>query len=144
MTSPAPSRLLPTSPVAAELRARLDAIKESWRLGTPADACAALSADAELRANKPALLDLAYEEFRIRVEAGEEVDVEAFCERFPAFRTSLRRELKFNSIISELKESLAVPTGEAGGRLRQPPQPQRWPQTGEIVGDLLLAIALAQ
>jgi tetratricopeptide (TPR) repeat protein len=120
------------------LRARLDAIKESWRLGTPADACAALSADAELRANKPALLDLAYEEFRIRVEAGEEVDVEAFCERFPAFRTSLRRELKFNSIISELKESLAVPTGEAGGRLRQPPQPQRWPQTGEIVGDLLL------
>jgi serine/threonine protein kinase len=135
----------PVSAIAPVLRVRLDTIKEAWRQGGRADALAALSREPDLLNCKGALIDLACEEFYLRLEAGEDVDPDAFCEGFPAFQTSLRRALHFDSLFENLKESLPEPVrGTASQksptewRFRLPPQPARWPGPGEAVGDLLL------
>ena len=65
--------------------------RRSGRSGraAPPDAQEALARRPELRAVKSLVLDLAYEEFCLRYAAGERPDVDAFCDRFPTFKSSL-------------------------------------------------------
>src|SRR5262249_1976585 len=70
-----------------------EAIKRSWAQGKPPDARAALDRDPALQGDKSVVLGLAYEEYCLRCEAGEQIDAEEYCGRFPAHRSSLRRML---------------------------------------------------
>jgi serine/threonine protein kinase len=102
------------------------AIKECWGRGETPDAAAALALHPELRTDKSAVLDLAYEEYCLRAEAGEMPETEAFCARFPAYRSSLRRLLTTHAF-------LALNSGRIDSAA-----PVRWPEPGERHGDFTL------
>src|SRR5437764_11979779 len=74
-------------------RERASAAKHARSQGAPPDALAVLENDPELLADKSAAVDLAYEEFCRRTEAGERPDPEEFVARFPAYKASLRNVL---------------------------------------------------
>jgi serine/threonine protein kinase len=102
------------------------AIKASWGTDAMPDAAAALALHPELLADKSAVLDLAYEEYCQRAEAGQSPEPESFCARFPAYRSSLRRLLAAHQFLAA---NSAV--------LRAAPEP-RWPEPGQRWGDLTL------
>ena len=93
-------------------------IKDRWGQGASPDAQEALNQHPELLAEKSVVLDLAYEEYCQRLEAGEKVDPDLFCERFPAHRTSLRRLLQAHRFLDENSHFLVA--------LRTP----AWPEPG--------------
>src|SRR5262249_17979227 len=80
------------SQLASQLRAR-------WDRGETADVLAALAEYPELAAEKAVALDLAYEEYCRRREAGEDVDPDSFCARFPSLRVSLRKQLEAHAFL---------------------------------------------
>jgi serine/threonine protein kinase/Flp pilus assembly protein TadD len=149
------SSILP--PVAAALRQRIEAIRENWRGGELPDARAILGQNPELGSSKPAVVELAYEEFCLRREAGEILDPDAFAAGFGAFRTAVRRQLRFDSFLGGQAASLAAPLeseiaaafGAAppqppAERLHGPAQPRCWPQAGETLGDFTLVRLLGK
>jgi serine/threonine protein kinase/Tfp pilus assembly protein PilF len=78
------------------------------------------SADPPTPSERSDLIDRAYGEYRQLRGAGVAVDPDAFCARFPAFQTSLRRLLEVHREVEEnpaLLDQLGV----------------RWPQTGDEV-----------
>lgn len=115
----------------ARLRAaRAEAIKEAWRVGQPPDAAAAMRDNPDIAADRAAALDLAYEEFCAREEAGEALDSGAFCARF-SFGTSLRRLLAVHRFLDDHPDALGdVPTS--------------WPNAGDRVGDFLVVRELGR
>ncbi len=123
MSLPEPPPSLP--PAAA-------ALKDRWVRGAAPDAAAALAEHPELLADKSVVLDLAYEEFCLRAEAGAAPDPEEFCDRFPAYRSSLRRLLATHQLLAE--HSVAL--GSA--------PPPRWPAPGERWGDFTLVRELGR
>jgi tetratricopeptide (TPR) repeat protein len=84
----------------AELRKLLSA-------GQPIDVSALLAGHPELAEDKSLLLDLAYEAFCQKHEAGTAVDPEEFCGRFPAYRSSLRRLLGVHQFLEQHPQFLA-------------------------------------
>ncbi len=103
---------------------KADGIKKAWREGQAPDALAALANDPDLAADRQLAVDLAYEEYCTRQEAGEQVDPELFCSRFP-FRHSLLQLLNLHHFLDEHPDILnRVPT--------------HWPAPGDTVGDFLL------
>ncbi len=62
----------------------------TWRSGKSPDAEEILERHPRLRDQHSLVLDLAYEEYCLRREAGERVAVSTFCERFPTVCKSLR------------------------------------------------------
>jgi tetratricopeptide (TPR) repeat protein len=117
--------------IAAGPRGRASAAKHAWSHGAPPDALAVLEQDPELLADKAAVIDLAYEEFCRRTEAGDVPDAEAFVARFPAFQSSLRRVLRAHLFLMD------------NGALLEEPAP-RWPEAGERLGDLTLVRELGR
>ncbi|HEY1192245.1 MAG TPA: hypothetical protein VGE74_31765, partial [Gemmata sp.] len=103
---------------------RAESVKREWQLGQRPDAAAALRADPEIAADRAVALDLAYEEFCSREEAGEALDADEFCAQFP-FGASLRRLLTVHQFLG------AHPDALAGA-------PPAWPTAGESVGDFLV------
>ncbi|NQT11375.1 MAG: protein kinase [Planctomycetes bacterium] len=69
--------------------------------GRPFDAKNLLDEHPELGARKSIVLDLAYEEFCQRTEAGESVDAEGYCREFPAFERSLRHLIEVHEFLDE-------------------------------------------
>ena len=68
-------------------------------------------------AERSDLIDRAYEEYCERLDAGDAVDPDEFCARFPAFETSLRRLLQAHNNLEndpELLRELSVRWPEAG------------------------------
>ena len=94
---------------------------DRWRGGEPPDTRAVLAAHPEILAQKSTVLDLAYEEFCLRTEAGEIIPASTFCDKFPTYRHSLQRLL-------EAHEYLQVNSG-ATAMLGQP----KWPGIGERI-----------
>ena len=85
MTSPA--RNLESSTAESLVRAVID----RWRGGAPPDAAGFLSANQEVRDHKSLVMDLIYEEYCLRNEAGETLVPSTFCRKFPTYRQSLQR-----------------------------------------------------
>jgi serine/threonine protein kinase len=82
------------------------------------DAQAYLAAHPEKATDKAFVVDLAYEEWCRRREAGEQPDLEAFCARFPLFQSTLIDLLGTHSFLAgNLRFSAAC-------------QPTPWPQCG--------------
>src|SRR5262245_22797930 len=101
------------------IRSLVSSIKDRWLRGTPADARAVLSEHPELQGDKSTVLELAYEEYCVRWETGNPPDPDEFCERFPTYKTSLRRLLEAHRCIEE------TPSPKAELRSR------RWPEPGD-------------
>jgi serine/threonine protein kinase len=119
---------LPPAPAGGSGSGLLSQVKDCWARGEPADARAVLARYPELGAEKSAVLDLAYEEYCRHLEVGQRPDPDEFCQRFPAFRTSLRRLLAAHHCIE----------GNTTGGAEEPPA--RWPEPG----DTFLGFALTQ
>jgi serine/threonine protein kinase len=83
------------------------------------NAGALLAERPELGDRKSIVMELAYEEFCQRVEAGESVDREAFCGQFPGCENSLHRLIEVHEFLDE--NSHLVPTVEVD-----------WPEPGEL------------
>jgi eukaryotic-like serine/threonine-protein kinase len=103
---------------------RAEAIKQAWRAGGRPDAAAALQENPDIAGDRAVALDLAYEEFCTREEAGEVLDSVAFCARF-SFGASLRRLLNVHRFLDDHPDALGS-------------VPVSWPAAGETVGDFLL------
>jgi serine/threonine protein kinase len=64
---------------------------ERWRGGALPDAAGFLSANPAVRDHKSLAMDLIYEEYCLRHEAGETLVPSTFCQKFPTYRQSLQR-----------------------------------------------------
>jgi serine/threonine protein kinase/Tfp pilus assembly protein PilF len=73
---------------------------ERWRQGESPSAQAVLRDHPELAEQKSVVLDLAYEEFCLRREAGEQVAPSTFCDQFPTYRKSLERLLGVHELLA--------------------------------------------
>ncbi len=109
------------------LRRQAKAVKQAWNQGTAPDAQAALTSHPDLAGDKCCVLDLAYEEYVLRWQAGQPPDVEAFCSRFPAFRSSLRQMLQMHHYVDENAHAVD-----------QVAALEDWPAPGAQLGDLIL------
>lgn len=83
----------------------VEQIKRNWRDGHAVDALEALRANPELGERKSLVVDLAYEEFCLRTEAGEALDTERFAERFARYQASVRRRLEIHELLGSLNLS---------------------------------------
>ena len=68
----------------------------------------------ELRGTDSRVLSLIYEEFCLREERGEGIDVESFCNHYPQWKDSLVSQLQYHRLFSQA----------AGGRPAPPPFPE--------------------
>src|SRR5262245_5499925 len=104
-------------------------VKRRWDGGAKPDALGFLAAHPEVAKNRDLAVDLAYEEFCHRRDAGEDLDPNEFAARFP-YKSTLCRLLAFQYHVEENPH--LVPVGDPSG----------WPQVGEsfrgytVVGEL--------
>ncbi len=109
-------------------RSSISVFVDRWRRGESPSANAVLREHPELAGQKSVVLDLAYEEFCLRREAGEPLAPSTFCDQFPTYRKSLERLLGVhellagNSALESLSDEVVWPeTGDEflGFRLRE-------------------------
>ncbi len=90
-------------------------IQERWQKGETPDVAAVLVKHPELKRHRSIVLDLAHQEYRHRVGAGESLEVDEFAGRFPSLQKSLHllievyRLMSQNSAFCDLQESLVWP-----------------------------------
>lgn len=103
-------------------------IRSEWLQGAVPDAQQALQQYPDLLEDRSAVVELAYEEFCLRRQAGEEIDLEAFCARFPHIQSYLLRVLSADQMLA----------GHAS-LVRQPiAAPCDWPVAGDTWGQCLI------
>src|SRR4051812_47821638 len=84
------------------VRQRAAVLKQSWASkAAPPDAATALEDDPELASVKSIYLDLAYEEYCLRRQRGETVDVEHFVARFPRHCRALKELIETHLYLSK-------------------------------------------
>jgi serine/threonine protein kinase/Tfp pilus assembly protein PilF len=93
--------------------------KVLWAQGAAANARDFLSSHPELQGDQSLVLDLAYEEYCLRREAGQTLDPDEFCLRFPVIKSSLRELIETHRLLAA-----SVSLG-AGGL------PTGWPEPGD-------------
>ncbi len=76
-------------------------IKSQWDQGQPADLAAVLVEHPELHRYRSIVLDLAYEEFRWRQRAGEQLSAGGFSQRFPTLQRSLFLLIQVHSLLEQ-------------------------------------------
>jgi eukaryotic-like serine/threonine-protein kinase len=98
------------------------AIQATWRNGKTPDAAAALEADKQLATDRPLAIDLAYDEYCLREQAGEVIEPRAFARRF-TFCSSLLRLIQIHGLLNQHPD------------LVPPARPTVQHQPGDRVGD---------
>lgn len=96
------------------------AIKEVWRDGGAPDIAAAVLDHPELLRRRSLVVDLAYEEYCLREEAGCPPEPEQFCQRVPAFRSEVREVIRGHRVFAEHPELFELPQAEVA-----------WPEPGD-------------
>jgi serine/threonine protein kinase/Tfp pilus assembly protein PilF len=100
------------------LRRLASEVRQLRKQGEAEPVEAVLARHPELPATKSLVVDLANEEYCQRLEAGEKIDPDQFLERFPAYRTSVRKLLSthrfFDGKIPLLEGPRQVSWPEAG------------------------------
>jgi len=90
-------------------------VKRRWRNGQRADVALLLNEYPQLKQQKSVVLDLAYHEFRQRLDNGEPLDAEEFSRRFPTLQRSLyllitvQQLLDQNDVLDDLQETVPWP-----------------------------------
>jgi len=103
---------------------------ERWRRHNNPDTCDILSAYPGLARCKRAVVDLAYEEFCLRIESGEDFDWIDFCQLFPDVEDSLQRRIAVHLALDETSSFQVEKEGTT------------WPRVGkvfagyEIIGEI--------
>lgn len=72
-----------------------------WRGGVTPDARQVIADHPDLNLDKSAVLQLAYEEFCLRTQAGEKLDSADFCSGFHRYKTSLARLLEVHDYFAD-------------------------------------------
>jgi serine/threonine protein kinase len=100
------------------LRRRVSEAISLWSRGQSPDARGFLEQHPEVRSAHHLVIDLAYEEFCLRQEAGEQVDTEQFLANFPTVQHSLARMLSVHGAMGSHAAKIDVETHwpEAGTR----------------------------
>lgn len=76
-------------------------ILSGWEQGEPADATAALEHHPELKRFRSVAMDLVYEDYCRQREAGFSVDPDDFANRFPEWRSEIRRQIEVHSFLAD-------------------------------------------
>jgi hypothetical protein len=84
-------------------------LKKEWRNGAPPDAARAMRENPELLRHRSLVVDLAYEEYCLREEAGRTPDAEQFCGGLPAFRSQVREVIDGHRLIADNPDLFAKP-----------------------------------
>lgn len=121
--------LIHSGNVDQKLSGALEAERSRWSIVSEAkrglppgqllDAAKVLDAHPDFNRQKSIVLDLAYEEYCQRVEAGEQVEADGFCQRFRPFNESLCRLLEVHQYL--LTHQQLLPTRNVS-----------WPEPGQI------------
>ena len=82
--------------------------RDYWAQGQRLDAKAFLADHPEYSARKSIVLDLAYEEYCQRIEAGESIDANTYCRRFSTFERSLGRLIAVHEFLDDNSRLLAA------------------------------------
>ena len=82
-------------------------IKSQWRRDGVPNAEISLTRHPTLASRKALALELAYEEFCLRVEAGDSIDVHRFCDRFGSISRSLLRRIEVHQYFVQHPDLLA-------------------------------------
>jgi eukaryotic-like serine/threonine-protein kinase len=78
------------------------AIKDRWAAGEESpNVAASLASHPELQSFRSVVLDLAYQEYRFRLEAGEDLDADEFSRRFPSLQRSLYMLIEMHSLLEQ-------------------------------------------
>ncbi len=93
---------------AASPRQTAKEIMTEWERGAEPDAAEVLARQPELRADKAIVLDLACAEYCLRVDAGQTPEPEAFCDRFPTYRMSVRRMVAWHEYLQGKTSGIAA------------------------------------
>src|SRR5438045_3164428 len=81
--------------------------------------------------SKTALATQAYREYCAQVSAGEQVDPDEFCGRYPALHTSLVRLVQAHLFLEQNSHLIGgASIMEASPRLASGAAPARWPSVG--------------
>ena len=134
MTAPKETmRFASTTPLAESIGAvratQVAAVtRERWRQGERPDVAAVLQQNPDLKRYRSLVLDLAYEEYRRRLDAGESLQAADFAGRFPSFQQSLHLLIEVHRLLGDDAE-----WGAGQGEIA-------WPCPGEsLLGFSLLA-----
>lgn len=99
------------------------ALKGRWQRGEPPDIAGALENHPQLRHYRSVVLDLAYCEFKLRLQEGEDLDADEFSQRFPSFQRSLCLLIGMHELLSHDPDFQALqgmlPWPEPGSRFLQ-------------------------
>jgi len=79
----------------------LNDVVRRWQAGEAPNALAAINSHPEVASVKSLVIDLAYEEFCLRSEAGETLDIGEFCSRFPDYQTSIQKRLEVHEFFAD-------------------------------------------
>jgi eukaryotic-like serine/threonine-protein kinase len=103
--------MIQNKPAANNLRATVDEIVDRWRAGDPPNALSVFAKFPEVVEHHSLAVDLAYEEYCLREESGEELDPKQFCRQFSRLRHSLGRMLHLHGLMRSA--SLGLPADKA-------------------------------
>ena len=94
---------------------------QDWQIQSHPSAVRALKQYPFLFRYRSIAMDLAYEEYCLRSESGEQLDAGDFCHQFPDLLDSLQQRIAIHLLLAEGSTAL-VPDGRG-----------RWPQSGERI-----------
>jgi hypothetical protein len=84
-------------------------LKEAWRGGAPPDTARALREHPELLRDRSFVVDLAYEEYCLREEAGHTPDAEEFCRGLPAFQSQVGEVIRGHRMLADNPDLFVKP-----------------------------------
>lgn len=117
-------------PSLAAPAALAESLKRAWRAGAAPDAAAALAEHPVLLDYPSLVIDLAYEEYCLREEAGPAPAVDEFAARFPAHEALVREVLDGHRQLADHPELLAAAPA--------------WPQPGDRFEQLVVVRELGR
>jgi tetratricopeptide (TPR) repeat protein len=83
------------------LGALVDALKGAWRAGATPDAAEALREHPDLLPFRSLVVDLVYEEYCVREEAGDVPETDQFCGQFPVYRSHIREVIRGHRLLAD-------------------------------------------
>jgi serine/threonine protein kinase len=113
-------------------------IRRQWQDGQPPDTRAALSVHPELEDDPSVVVRMAYEEFCLRRQAGEDLDPGDFCDGFPAVRPVLAEMLMFDGMFGNHPSLVKVPDPAQAPVQEVVKDEAPWPKPGSDWGDCRL------